>query len=87
MNTRNDKYLEMIDTSRAITGEPATKIVKFSTKKKAESAARSIGWSLIDVVRIEIMGFYVWTITDPHGNAVTWDGYNAWGGDISLIGY
>ena len=77
---KTDKYLEMINTAKRIPSESAKRIAQFGTRKEAELAARSIGWSVIDATQVDIMGFYVWVITDPHGNAVTHDGLAAWRG-------
>jgi hypothetical protein len=76
--TKSDKYLEMINVAQRIPSESAKRLAQFATRKEAERAARSIGWSTVDATRVDIMGFYVWVITDPHGNAVTHDGLAAW---------
>lgn len=81
--TKSDKYLEMINTAQRVPSESAKRLAQFATRKEAERAARSIGWSTIDATRVDIMGFYVWVITDPHGNAVTHDGFRAWSREAS----
>jgi hypothetical protein len=78
MTTKSDKYLEKINVAQRIPSESAKRLAQFSTRKEAELAARAIGWSAVDATRVDVMGFYVWVITDPHGNAVTHDGLAAW---------
>ena len=48
---------------------------QFTTKVKAQTAAKAIGWNKTDVVQAEIMGFYPWVISDPHMNFVSREGY------------
>ena len=50
--------------------------VQFPSRKKAEAAARLIGWRIVDVTDIEIMGFRLWTICTPHMMYLTQKGYD-----------
>ena len=71
----SDRYLQKIDVAHV---HDASRIAQFRTRREAEDAARSIGWSALDATRINIMGFYLWAIVDSHGLAVTNDGLIAW---------
>lgn len=71
----SDRYLQQINVARV---HDASRIAQFRTRREAEDAARSIGWSALDATRINVMGFYLWAIVDVHGFAVTNDGLIAW---------
>ncbi len=75
----DDKYLQAIDVSKRLPPAQAKRIVQFSTRRRAEQAAQSIGWMACDATEVDVMGFRIWTITDPHGNAVTHEGFAAFG--------
>ena len=73
-----DRYLQPINAAKRVPSASAKRLAQFRTRREAEDAALSIGWSALDATRIDVMGFYLWVITDPHGNAVTTDGLIAW---------
>lgn len=73
-----DRNLIQIDPSCRIPSQIASQIVQFRTRKEAERAARSIGWSACDATEIDVMGFRLWTIMESHNLAVTRDGFTFW---------
>lgn len=58
--------------------------LQFSSKKEAVTASKSIGWFSKDAIRIEAMGFQIWTIGDDHGRYLTRTGY-AYARILSLL--
>lgn len=76
---KHDSYLQAIDLSKPLPPAHSKVIVQFGSRREAERAAQSIGWSACDATEVDVMGFRIWTITDPHGNAVTRDGFIALG--------
>ena len=77
----NDKYLVKIDISKPLPPSASSVVMQFRTRRQAEQGARQIGWSICDAWEIDVMGFRLWAIVDPHGNAVTRDGFAAWNRD------
>lgn len=69
-----------MDTHNALTKE-AGMAMQFRTKSEAISAAREVpGYGPSDVTRLDVMGFYVWVLSDPHMNLLSRAWYCAWKG-------
>lgn len=55
--------------------DPLTKnsrhAIQFPKKSDAVRFAKSIGWSASSPLRVEIMGFYVWVLSDDHLSFLT----------------
>ena len=79
----SDKYTIQIDPSKGLPPAHSSRIIQFMTRREAEAGARAIGWSTLDAHRVEVMGFYVWTIMETHNLAVTRDGFAFWSAERS----
>jgi len=73
-----ERYLVQVDPSRRLPPAHSTRIQQFRTRREAEQGARAIGWSACDAIAVDVMGFRVWAIMDPHGFTVTRDGFVFW---------